>query len=404
MNTQKRIALTAAVAGGIPVGLLAIATCFTAWRLYFCKVLPWSSVAALAASVGIGLLVSAVWALLFIALLMRYGLGSAREDIAAGEWVLRRAFGRVTPSGQTGYVQTSGKTVRRLEQWMNKLHEDYNAETSAQNEELARDLQLAKDFQQTFLGRAYQKIPAVHLEGRLRLEFSHRYEPALALGGDFFDITTLAQDCAGVFVADVMGHGTRSALITAILRTLMDDLQHHGRNARHFLTEMNKQFCQLLRSAPDQLFTSAFYFVADTTARVATYSSAGHPFPFHVRRNLGRISRLEMTAPCGAALGLLQEEVFTGAQCRLVDGDLFILFTDGAYEAHNAQGDEYGLARMEQVIRQSIYRSGKEILDALMRDISEFTGNLPVADDICLVAVDVTTRAEPVQEAERAVV
>jgi serine phosphatase RsbU (regulator of sigma subunit) len=258
---------------------------------------------------------------------------------------------------------------------------------------MQRDLDLAKDFQRAYLERPYPKIPAMHIEGRLRLEFYHRYKPQLALGGDFFDIITLGPDCAGVFVADVMGHGTRSALITSILRTLIGDLIQQGRNARHFISEMNKQFCGLLKSVPSPLFASAFHFVADTTARVATFSSAGHPAPFHIRRSLGRISRLEVPEPRGAALGLLPREEFTGGHCRLIPGDVFFFFTDGVYEAHNRQGEEFGMGRLESVLRTLMYKEMPYIVDGVMDALVEFVGDEPVADDICMVSVEVTTSA-----------
>jgi phosphoserine phosphatase RsbU/P len=346
---------------------------------------------------------------LFVISWDRYSRGSFRASIVnphadlleAGDWILRTALGRPSvmappPDVRTGRskpaVAEPSPVQRELQAWLHRLLQDLHDEYTTHTSEMQRDLNLARDFQQAYLDRPYPKIPVVHVEGRLRLDFSHRYEPALALGGDFYNIITLAPDCAGVYIADVMGHGTRSALITAIIRTLIDDLTPQGRNARHFLTEMNKLFCGLLKSVPNPLFASAFYFVADTTARVATYSSAGHPAPFHVRRSMGRISRLEVPMPRGSALGLLPNEQYTGGYCRLVDGDIFLFFTDGVYEARNAQGEEFGIARMEKVIQKLMYRSVKDIVDGLSEAISGFVGYEPISDDICMVAIEVTTK------------
>jgi serine phosphatase RsbU (regulator of sigma subunit) len=259
--------------------------------------------------------------------------------------------------------------------------------------EMQRDLDLARDFQQAYLNRPYPMIPAVHIEGHLRLEFYHRYQPAYALGGDFFDINPLARDCAGIFVADVMGHGTRSALITSIIRTLIGDLAPAGRNARHFITEMNHQFCDMISTSPQPLFASAFYFVADTTSRVATFTTAGHPAPFHISRGLRKITRLEVPSPQGAALGLIPKEAYTAGHCRLVTGDVFIFFTDGVFEAANKDGDEFGLGRMEKVIRKHMYKPVSTLVDYIMDDLHEFVGKEPILDDICMVAVEVITSA-----------
>lgn len=334
--------------------------------------------------------------------LSRNMMDAQRELIEAGDWILRTALSRPSvlepqedPAGGDGHKTAPEATPiqKELQQWLHGLLQDLQEEYTSHTHEMQRDLGLARDFQQAYMDRPYPKIPEVHVEGRLRLDFYHRYEPALALGGDFYNIMTLASDCAGVFVSDVMGHGTRSALITAIIRTLIDDLESQGRNARHFLTEMNRQFCGLLKSVPNPLFASAFYLVADTTARVATYSSAGHPAPFHIRRSVGRVMRMEVPMPRGAALGMIPDETYTGGYCRLTDGDVFVFFTDGVYEAHNVRGEEFGIARMEEVLQKLMYKSAKEIVDGLMDAIATFVSYEPIMDDICVVAIEVTTKA-----------
>lgn len=261
------------------------------------------------------------------------------------------------------------------------------------SDEFRQDQALAGEFQQAFFSRTYPQVPAVHAPGRLRLEFAHSYQPAMAVGGDFFNIEAVGPDTAGIFIADVMGHGTRSALITAILRTLLNELQPQGRHAAHFMRQINQRFCSMLRGLPFTFFASATYFVADTTARIATFSSAGHPMPFFLHRIVGRISRLEQPKPRGAALGIFPDDAYGGGTARLQDGDGLIFFTDGAYEAMNAAGEEFGLARLEEVIQSNIYKSGAEILAALRASIAQFIGTAPLNDDICLVSVDVTTKA-----------
>jgi serine phosphatase RsbU (regulator of sigma subunit) len=308
-----------------------------------------------------------------------------RESCEAGTWALRTAFGRGETGGFASPIQ------RELASWFGKLQQDLQRQTATISAEVARDLELATEFQQAFLKRPYPEVPELHLPGRLRLEFHHRYQPALAMGGDFFDITPISNDCAGIFVGDVMGHGTRSALIVAILRTLIAELSRRARNAPHFLRELNNEFCKILQPLSQPFFASAAYFVADTTSRIATYSVAGHPPPFYLHRALGRVTRLDLPRPHGVALGLVPGEEYGGGTVRLNDGDAFIFFTDGVYEAANVHGEEFGLNQLERVIRTNVYRSSKDILDAVIDAIGHFAGEQPVADDVCLVAVDVRT-------------
>ncbi len=310
--------------------------------------------------------------------------GSARVK-EAGRWVLNQAQPSPGPD-----------ITRQLEYWLSRIKSAADTPSVDINEELAIDLDLAKDFQLAYLERPYPKIPATHYEGRLRLAFHHYYHPALALGGDFYDILPLADDTAGVLIADVMGHGTRSALITAMLRTLLRDLKGQGRNARHFITSLNQALCEVMRSFPQPLFASAFYFVPDTTSRMATFSTAGHPAPFHIHRDVGRITRLNVPAPHGAALGIMPKEEYTGGHARLIDNDGFIFFTDGAYEAANEAGEEFGLPRMEEVIRRFMYKDVRTIIEELGAAIRRFSSETALNDDICMVGVDITTKpAEP---------
>lgn len=322
-----------------------------------------------------------------------------REATEAGVWILRTAYGEeggdkrpvLQQSWAHALTERTSVIQRDLTRWLNKWRQELLAEESSLSVELKRDLEMATEFQQAFLNRPYPVIPEVHVEGRLRLEFNHRYLPALAMGGDFFDITQVAPDCAGILVADVMGHGTRSALIVSILRTLIADLSRRGRNAPHFMRELNTNFCAMLKTLPSPFFASAAYFVADTTSRVATYSIAGHPPPFYLHRATGKLTRLEVPKPQSAAMGLLPTEEYGAATVRLNPGDAFLFFTDGVYEVANHNGEEFGLSRLEKILRTHIYRSTPDILDAIVKGIKEFAEGEPIADDICLIMVDITT-------------
>lgn len=326
-------------------------------------------------------------------------IGPFDEVFAAGRWTLENLLGRQPQHLQIGndmYGDTAQDIVDQLDDWEEQNRKQVGSLTAEQQSEMRQDLDLAMEFQQAYLNRPYPKVPRVHVQGRLRLKFYHRYEPALALGGDFFDILTFGPDCAGIMIADVMGHGTRSALITAVIRTLVGDLAQFGRNAPHFITALNKQMCQLLQVIPQPIFASAGYFVADTTARVATYTTAGHPAPFHLRRSVGRISRLEVEGVHGAALGVLENEEYSGGNCRLIAGDVFLFFTDGVYEAQNRHGEEFGIARMETVMRSVLYKPGNLIVDAIMAAVEGFVGSRQILDDICMVSVEVTTEEAPI--------
>jgi serine phosphatase RsbU (regulator of sigma subunit) len=330
---------------------------------------------------------------------------SLSDDTAqVGIWMMRTAFGKLPDEDPIvqqfpwvrGPIYHENPAVKEISAWMERWRGEVRAQSARVTEELSRDMLLATEFQQALLNRPYPEVPAVHIDGRLRLEFHHRYNPALAVGGDFFEFMPIGNDCAGIFVADVMGHGVRSALITAILRALISEIEPLARNSAHFLKELNHEFSDILTAMPTPIFASAFYMVADTTSRIATYACAGHPPPFQLHRDRARVTRLANPQPKGAALGLLRHETYAGETVRLLDGHTYIFFTDGVYECSNPEGEEYGLARMEKVLQTNIYKTTTEILNALMESITSFVRGEPLADDLCLIAVDVTTKPKPV--------
>lgn len=380
---QKWIAI---LLGGL---LFLLAACITAMAFCTPRLNIWQSL-----FIGVSaLLIAAGIYMAVLHQIRRKLLEPFTETLDAGDWIMRSALGRPSDLQKPGETAGQSSAVQqRLDAWLEDLKHEYAEEVAIRTSDMRRDLELARDFQEAMLERPYPAIPDVHIPGRLRLEFHHCYKPASALGGDFYNLLQAGRDAGGVFIADVMGHGTRSALITSILRTLLVDLLPYARHAPHFLSEMNRQFCDLLKSIPNPLFASAFYFVADTTSRIATYSSAGHPSPFHLHRSVGRVSRLEVPPPRGAALGVIPDESFSGGHCRLVPDDVFLFFTDGVYEAFNRRREEFGMERMEATLKKLMYKNVKELVDGLLEEVMLFADGQPLEDDLCVIALEITTK------------
>jgi sigma-B regulation protein RsbU (phosphoserine phosphatase) len=173
---------------------------------------------------------------------------------------------------------------------------------------------------------------------------------------------------------------------------IMTELLPQGRNARNYLRELNRNFCMMLEQIEIKhpIFSSAFYFVADTSARAATFSTAGHPAPFHLKRSLNHVERLQVATPHGTALGILKDEDYTGGSCRLTEGDVLIFFTDGVYEAFDTHGNEFGLQRLDRTIRKLMHNSMESLVEGIVEEVNDFTTGEPLRDDICILAIEVT--------------
>ncbi|HWH70959.1 MAG TPA: PAS domain-containing protein, partial [Candidatus Sulfotelmatobacter sp.] len=162
-------------------------------------------------------------------------------------------------------------------------------ELRAKNQQMEEELQMAREIQLTMLPQQYPTFPRLEPESESAFHFTHRYLPNGSVGGDFFTISALSESQAGVFVCDVAGHGVRSALVTAMIRALVEELKPMAAQPGQFLTKLNSDLCAILKHTGSPLLTTAFYLVADWRTGVMAYANAGHPKPLHLRRSAGQV-------------------------------------------------------------------------------------------------------------------
>jgi phosphoserine phosphatase RsbU/P len=284
-----------------------------------------------------------------------------------------------------------------------RYHVQLEEELAAKTAEIQRDLQIAREFQEALMPRAYPQIPPPGTADSLRLNFHHVYKPASSVGGDFFDVLKLSDHRAGIFIADVMGHGARSALVTAILRTLLQDLTQQADEPAKFLSLLNQHFYGIIEQGSQFVFVSAFYMILDTEKAVATYASAGHPSPILADRSRRTVAPLIDHLENNPALGLFSDSVYTSFTSFIKERDLFLMFTDGVFEALNADGEEFGSQRLQQVVERNLDLDIERLTDAVVEGVNHFRGATALPDDICLVAVAVNPAKPPASKPVAAV-
>ncbi|RYD37734.1 MAG: HAMP domain-containing protein, partial [Verrucomicrobiaceae bacterium] len=87
-----------------------------------------------------------------------------------------------------------------------RYQRELETEVAAKTAVIREDLEMAREFQNALMPSHYPEVPSSSTETRLRLKFSHFYQPASTVGGDFFDLIELDNGRAGILIADVMGH------------------------------------------------------------------------------------------------------------------------------------------------------------------------------------------------------
>lgn len=266
----------------------------------------------------------------------------------------------------------------------------YAEELRSRNAQLQADYNMAREIQEIFMPQQYPTFPLSAAPEQSALRFAHCYLPAAEVGGDFFNIFAITDTTAGIFICDVMGHGMRAALITAIMRGLVEELMPVAADPAKFLTEINRSLHAILKRTREPFLATAFYAVADASAGELKFASAGHPSPLLARRAADTVEPLKSFDPRhGPALGLFDKSVYPSCRCPLNSGDLLLLFTDGLYEADNAAHEEYGQGRLLAAARENCHAPAEQLLDALLADVRAFSGETEFQDDVCLVGVEI---------------
>jgi serine phosphatase RsbU (regulator of sigma subunit) len=272
-----------------------------------------------------------------------------------------------------------------------RYQRELEAEVEAKTAVIREDLEMAREFQHALMPSGYPEFPPQGFTDPLRLGFAHFYQPASTVGGDFFDLIELDEHRTGVLIADVMGHGARSALVTAILRALVRNHVASAGEPGGFLGIMNRELHEVIERSHQTLFVTAFFMVLDTFEGRVTWAAAGHPAPLRARRGTGNPPQpLWSGARRQLALGLTSEATYETSSSPIRAGDVFLLYTDGVVEAENPAGKDFGMQRLCSTFDESLDGPLAAMPAKIICEVVSFQKRRNHDDDVCVVAVEVS--------------
>lgn len=259
-------------------------------------------------------------------------------------------------------------------------------ELQRRTEEMEADLVMAQQVQEAFLKQPYPIFPSGAPEATRVLRFAHRYLPASTLGGDFFDFIHLSETQCGVLVCDVMGHGVRAGLLTALIRGVVGELGLKATDPAHVLGEINNSLMPIVEATGQPVFATVFFGVIDLRSRKLSYGNAGHPAPLVLDGHTQTVLRLTPDDPEPAA-GLLHDFSYTQHECAFEPGDLFVGYTDGLLEAADAEGNMFGEERLYQAFVRTYGQSVDTVCGQLLKEVERYSRRQTFEDDVCIVAI-----------------
>lgn len=242
---------------------------------------------------------------------------------------------------------------------------------------LREELSVARDLQLSM-----QPDPKKLVAIRDTVELEALTRPAKEVGGDSYDFQLLDSGKRLMFlVCDSSGKGVPAAMFVLTSKSLACAASEAFGRLDLGLATAN---AALARTNESMSFTTMFIGILDLETGVLRYSNAGHNPPL-VRHASGELTLLNESN--GLVLGVFEDTQYDEAQIQLLPGDTLVLYTDGITEAHDSRNEMYGVERFERACAASGEQSLGAMIQHLLADVDQFTGDAPQYDDITVMTI-----------------
>ena len=316
----------------------------------------------------------------------------------ATDFVLKdRIVGRLLPAVQRALREVAQRQARRqaeadlraLNEQLEQRVTERTRELWAKNAIMEEDLGMARELQMAFLPNHFPTLPCSAEPADSAVKLFSIFHPSNSVSGDFFNVVRVSDAAVGIFICDVMGHGVRAALVTAMMRALEEQLGGLAEDPGALLTEMNRALRGILRQLGTTLFTTACYIIVDVGTGRLTFANAGHPSPLLIHRGIGSVEPIIARREAGPALGLFEDVQYLTRSLPVSAGDILLTFTDGLFEAENADAESFGLDRLCESIRTRNSLSLVQLMQDVFTEIKSFAEDQAFSDDVCFVGMEI---------------
>jgi serine phosphatase RsbU (regulator of sigma subunit) len=243
---------------------------------------------------------------------------------------------------------------------------------------IRKDLEGAKDVQQAFFPPRSLSIPCISCETF--------YQPALGIGGDYYDLLSLPGGRWGIAIGDVCGKGIGAALLMASLQaSLRAQVSQPHLDLSTLIGTVNRL---VYESYPEDFFATLFYAEYEPATRMLKYVNAGHNAPVVVRPRHDSCDVYRLDSG-GMPVGISPDSKLTTMIFQFEIGDVFVGYTDGITEVENRRSDQWGEQRLEKLLRSCSRESPERIVNDILDEVSAFADGQPQRDDATLVVMSV---------------
>jgi sigma-B regulation protein RsbU (phosphoserine phosphatase) len=246
------------------------------------------------------------------------------------------------------------------------------AEEAAARKVLEHELSIAHDLQMSMLPRDLPARPEIAVAARL--------QPARSIGGDLYDFV-LEGGRLWFIVADVAGKSIAAALYMAVAKTLFRATATGDATVADVATRMNRE---LARENERMTFVTAIVGALDLATGLLTLVDAGHN-PIVLISPSGALSSPALDKHM--AFGIVDDLTYREASIQLERETTMVLYTDGATDARNAAGEQFGIERLDRAFKDAARKMPDEIVSHIAKAVERFEAGAPPEDDLTLLVL-----------------
>ncbi len=239
-----------------------------------------------------------------------------------------------------------------------------------EKKKLEEELDLAHDIQQKLLPRSSPQIRGYDIYG---VNIA-----AQAVGGDYFDFIDLDQSSLLFALGDVSGKGMAAALLMANLQASLRAQAGIHSHLTELTSTLNDHIFNSTSSTQYITFFSGALNVKNSEIK---YCNAGHNPPLLIKNN----GEMDLLDKGGIPLGFIQNTVYSESVTSIEKGEILVVFSDGVTETFDENENEFGVSRLEELIRQNKNLGSEEIAERIITGLKEFAMGNPSADDVTLL-------------------
>jgi len=208
--------------------------------------------------------------------------------------------------------------------------------------------------------------------------------PCYEVGGDYYDFIGKPDGRCVVALGDVSGKGTGAAILMSSVHAAVRAHTRTRLSASEIVSEINQY---IYDNTPANRYVTLFYSELDPRSHQLTYINAGHNSPLLARAS-GEVTRLDIG---GFPVGITPFGDYREGWVEIEPGDVMVIYSDGVTESLDEEGEEFGEARLIEIVQKNRGRSAAGIRDRIDEALTKFVGRASAVDDLTIVILKRTT-------------